>query len=185
MENLETKIKLMYLEDRKEAFDLLVKSYEKILVKYVYRLTGSLDESIDIVQEVFIKANSETRLYNIDFNMKAWLYKVSANTAFGFLRKIKRIFFKGLKEIEDLSDKENFQKSSSPLEKLIINEAHENITAKLSLIPEKFRDLIILRYYEGLSYEEIGQITGLNQGTIMSRLNRAKEKFKEVMKNEL
>lgn len=159
--------------NQEEIFNKIFEDNFKKIFLYCYNIIGNREESYDITQEVFIKANQEDKLYNKDFNVSSWLYKVSRNICYDYFRKIKRKF--DFLKIYSVSSYYEIDFST--------NDEYEEVFQYLQKIPAKYREILYLRFISELSYKEISDILQIPSGTVMSRISRGRELLKGVIKN--
>ena len=166
------------------AFAELVKRYERPLFAYVYRLncTRVEREPEDIVQEIFLK------VYQNIHNFKelpgacfsTWLFTIARNHCIDLIRKKKTDgHSKGLEDkgMIDLAE----PKLANPQKTASQNEVAERVAIAVAELSEPFRSAFILRYYEDMSYAEIAQILQCNEGTVKSRVARAKQMLSKLL----
>ncbi|MCK9225234.1 MAG: RNA polymerase sigma factor [Candidatus Muirbacterium halophilum] len=170
----ENEIKKLALNDPEFAFEKIFELYHTRMFYFCLHITGNREESMDITQDVFLKAYFQEGIFSADFNIRSWLYKVSKNECRKFFRIVKKTF----KIIEIF--KNNYEEYMFP-ENL---KDYEKINKQLDAIPEKHRTILFLRFYENLSYEEISEILEIPLGTVMSRISRAKEVFRRFYEQE-
>lgn len=153
------------------AFELVVRKYsEKLKIHALYILRDG-EEAHDVVQEVFIKAMRESRFFEADFKIQAWLYRVTRNLCFNHVRDRRRreVILYGQRRSEvDVHD---------PLQSVFAGEQQQEILAAVDLLTEDHREILMLRYYEDLSYAEVAERLDIRLGTVMSRLSRARERL--------
>ena len=166
------------------AFDEIVNRYKDRLLNFVFRFIGQIDESEDIVQDTFLKVYKNKNAYQNIARFSTWIYTIAGNLAKTELRKRKRRRIFSISRM-GIDDKE-FELPSTA----ITPEEHTESTFNEKLIqnaiqklPEKFRTVIILRDIQELSYDEISKIIGVPLGTIKSRVNRARLKLRELLKD--
>jgi RNA polymerase sigma-70 factor (ECF subfamily) len=128
--------------------------HEGPLVRYAARLTGDLEQARDVVQDCFLRLLRERR-EDVEGHEKVWLFKVCRHRAFDFLRKGRRM---DTAELADLDGRAS--KGPAPLEKAEHDEAAGKLTALLAALPERQREVVRLRFQEGLSYRQISEVTG-------------------------
>jgi len=166
------------------AFDEIVNRYKDRLLNFVFRFIGQIDESEDIVQDTFLKVYKNKNSYVNIARFSTWIYTIAGNLAKTELRKRKRrrifsISKMGIddKEFELLSTARTPEENTESVfnEKIIQN--------AIQKLPDKFRTVIILRDIQELSYDEISKIIGVPLGTIKSRVNRARLKLRELLKD--
>jgi|GEM_PF-609575 len=167
------------------GFEALYQAYYNDVFYFTLNLSGDAHGSLDITQTVFMKAFGEFNKKNISDvrNIKSWLFKVAVNEFYqlrrSYINKIKYL----VKNIFRFIDKET-EIHSEYIEKKILEEEKNSLGKWLLQIEEKDRIILVLRYYDDLSYDEISAILEIEEGTVMSRLFRAKEKLRRLMENE-
>ena len=166
----------------RDAFAPIVARYDGVLRRYITRL-GSFDSDTakDILQETFIKAYIHLNDYDPALPFGAWLYRIAHNEAISHFRKQKN----RPRPMERVEDLELFERIADTLD--IAQEADRKIDqstvrAALSTLDFTYRELIILRFFEEKSYEEIADILELPVGTVAAYLNRAKAKLRAALK---
>lgn len=168
---------------KQDYFGLLVNRYEKKLNKYVQRLTGLDSESIeDILQEAFIKIYINLNDYDSDYSFSSWAYRITHNEAVNYLRKNKKVIIIPLETDDDESANliDTLRSEIDVAEEISGKDLVERIRKAISMLPEKYREVLILRYMEDMNYEEISDILRMPMGTVATTINRAKEKFKKI-----
>jgi len=168
------------------AFDLIVKRYKNQLLNFIYRFLGNTEEAEDLVQETFLRVYRNRTAYQKVAKFSTWIYTIAGNLAKTELRKRKRRRFFSISELGynekdyDISDEAyNPEKDvdGRMKEKII----HDQIMA----LSPKFREVILLRDVQQLSYEEISEIVDIPLGTVKSRVNRGRLKLQEKLKHLL
>ncbi|MFN3134577.1 MAG: RNA polymerase sigma factor [Candidatus Kryptonium sp.] len=145
------------------------------LLRYAYTMTGNEEDAKDLVQETCYKALKNMDSLDENSNVKAWLFTIMRNL---WLNQRKRNLTLPIyldETIESVSDEWNI----NPEELLINNEMRQLLMKALNDLPDAYKEILILRYFEDFSYNEISKILNCPPGTVMSRLNRAREKLKE------
>jgi RNA polymerase sigma-70 factor (ECF subfamily) len=162
------------------AFDLLVRRYKDPLLNFIYRFLGDLVEAEDIVQETFYRVYKNKHYYKEVAKFSTWIYTIAGNLAKTELRRRKRRkVFSINKETSAEKELELPDLKSDP-EKEVNTVVTEKIIQKaITSLPEKFRQVIVLRDIQGFSYEEISSIIKVPLGTVKSRVNRARLKLQE------
>lgn len=170
---------LFLKKDRRPHSELeaIVSAYERQLLVYVARITGSPSSAEDIVQEAFIKLARQWRgPMEVGTQISAWLYKVSHNEAIDHIRKEKR---RG--EINKLHVDERGE-TVAPSEGQGVNSNSfdaQRVLDALEVLNERERNLVVLKVYEEKSYKEIAAITGLSIGNVGFILHKAMQKLAE------
>lgn len=175
-----------FLSGEERAFDELVTRYQGRLLSFVYRTIGDKDRAEDLVQEVFIRVYRHIGRFDRSKKFSTWIYTIASNLAKNELRNRSRnplVLFQTIKakfEDEDrpLQFEDLHTRPDDLFRKRYLREAVEESVKKL---PLHHREVFVLRELEGKSYEEIAEITGVNLGTVKSRLNRARNAFAEIV----
>lgn len=172
-------LKLAAAKNRKAAIDMLVMKYREPLYRHALYFLKDQDEAYDIVQETFIRAIREQRLFNIDFRIKAWLFRVAKNLCLNQIRNTsRRAAILQANPMTDRHEPNQYQRIFEGEREIEMMKAMEQLT-------EEHREILILRYYDDLSYAEIAQVLEIKLGTVMSRLSRARQKLLIVMPEDL
>jgi RNA polymerase sigma-70 factor, ECF subfamily len=154
------------------AFNQLVLSYASGVLNVVYRMCGNMSLAEDASQEAFIQAWVKLKSFRSDSSFKNWLYRIAINSAIDMMRKEKRILSDAIEDFH-LADK-----NPGPENMYSINENKKSIQEAVLSLPDGSRSVLILREYEGLSYKDIANVLKLPVGTVMSRLNYARNLLK-------
>jgi RNA polymerase sigma factor (sigma-70 family) len=171
------------------AFDELYHSYSGKLYRMAYFITGNRSDSEDILQETFVKCYLYKSKLKQTERFEPWLYQILVRTAWRLERKKKgraEISYEGILENEE--DKKSAEhiredkKTDGPLESVLVAETANEIQAALSNLDIKYRTVILLYYYNELSTREIAHITGAMEGTVKSRLHKARKLLKDLLK---
>ncbi len=162
------------------AFDEIVRRYKDPLLNFVYRFLGNRTESEDIVQETFLRVFKNKHAYRKVAKFSTWIYTIAGNLAKTELRKRKK---RNLFSISDIGyedkDYEISDESLSPEKEVNSTMYDEIIQKEIQNLSPKFREVIILRDVQELSYEEISKIIKIPIGTVKSRVNRARLRLQE------
>ena len=162
------------------AFDLLVRRYKDPLLNFIYRFLGDLVESEDIVQETFYRVYKNKHYYKEVAKFSTWIYTIAGNLAKTELRRRKRRRVFSIHR-ETAAEKElDLPDLQSDPEKEVNTVITQKIIQKaITSLPQKFRQVIVLRDIQGFSYEEISDIIKVPLGTVKSRVNRARLKLQD------
>jgi RNA polymerase sigma-70 factor, ECF subfamily len=168
-----------FLEGQIKGFEALVRKYQNRVLNIVYSLIGRDQESEDIMQEVFMKVYHHLEGFKKSSQFLTWLYRITVNTTYDFLRKRKYL----------VNDEEQLALSASnmpgPREDLLIREKEAIIQKALGKIPLKFRAAVVLKDIEDLSYQQIAEVLHCRIGTVESKIYRARQCLKaELLKSE-
>lgn len=176
----EDSIRALARADRARGTDALVRSFRESLFHHAAYILKDYEEAIDIVQEVFIKALREPRLFDEEFRIKAWLYRVTSNLCFNQVRDRRR----RVAILDTLPKKTSTD--ALQFEVVAQDEQQQRILEALDRVTEAHREILSLRYYSDLSYAEIADVLDIKLGTVMSRLSRARQAMLETLDaNEL
>jgi len=186
----DSKVVAAYLAGTKVAFDELVGRYQKRLLNFVYRTIGDRERAEDLVQEVFIRVHRHLQRFDQTKKFSTWIYTIASNLAKNELRNRSRsplVLFQTIKK--------NWEADHRPLQFEDRHQRPDDLFRKRHLrdlvdwavrqLPEHHRVVFVLRELEGKTYEEIAEITGCNLGTVKSRLNRARNRFAQVIAPQL
>lgn len=162
------------------AFEDLVAAYEKNVYNLALRMTGNPEDAEDMAQEAFLKAYNSLSAFRGDSKFSVWLYRIVSNVCLDYLRKKNKRGTVSL-SVED-DDGEDTQLdlpdlSQSPEEVLEKKLTREAVQRGLAALPPDARQILLLREVQGLSYDEIGEVLGLEIGTVKSRIFRARKKL--------
>src|SRR6266699_277225 len=161
---------------REAGFEELVRRYQRPIAAYVYRMVGDYDAALDLTQEVFIKVYNSLARYRSEFKFSTWIYKIAHNAAIDHLRR-HAVREQALTGSVDGERREISIESRrlTPEQESERKERRSEIEAVVQSLPIAYRELIVLRHSQDLSYDEIAEITGLPLGTVKNRLFRARE----------
>lgn len=180
----ETFVEKLRAGDEK-AFEKLVKSCEKRVYLLALRYTDSASDAMDISQEVFIKAYRGIRNFKGESAPETWVYRIAVNTALDFTRRAARANETSL-YIADPSGEEKEREipddSYAPEEAAQRADLNQALSRAIAALPEEHRQVLVLRDINDLSYARIGEILGLNEGTVKSRLFRARAKLADMLR---
>ena len=168
------------LDGEVNAFEDLVAAYEKNVYNLALRMTGNAQDAEDMAQEAFIKAYNSLSNFRGDSKFSVWLYRIVSNVCLDFLRRQNRRPASSLSQEDD--DGEDVQldipdESQSPEQLLEQQLTREAVQRGLQALGEDQRQILLLREIQGLSYEEIAQALDLEEGTVKSRIFRARKKL--------
>lgn len=178
----EALVRLVLAGDR-DRFELLVERYQKRLVNYLYRMVRNLDEAHDLTQEVFIRVYQALDRYDSQYRFSTWLFRVAQNAAIDVIRK-RRIRLVPLSRRPDEGSAATVEldlpdDQPSALETLEGRELDAAIRTAIDGLPWEYRELILLRHYGELAYEEIAEVKAMPLGTVKNKLFRARQMLKQ------
>lgn len=169
-----------------EAFDILVSRYKDALSNYLYRFLGDARESEDLLQETFMRVYRNRHSYRRIARFSTWLYTIAGNLARSEYRKRRRRRQQSLQSVN--RDEEEYEleipdDTFRPDVDANVNISESYVQDALREIPDDFREVVVLRDVQQLSYEEIAEITGLPMGTVKSRINRGRTKLQSMLRD--
>ena len=177
-ENLDIQAALEQMRDgSSDAFEAVLSFHERQIFTHLVRLVGNKDEASDLLQETFIRLYKNRKQIAVDGNIKSWLYKVATNIAYDHFRKKKR---ENLVSIDDDETFETFSEelSYTNVEQQILSADLENALEK---IRPHYKNILLLYYREGFSYEEIAEILDTPLNTIKTHLRRARQELAKLL----
>jgi RNA polymerase sigma-70 factor (ECF subfamily) len=162
------------------SFEELVRRYQRPISAYVYRMVGNYESALDLTQEIFIKVYNSLERYRAEFKFSTWIYKIAHNAAVDHLRRsATREQSLVIGPEGDQFDLPIESSRLSPEQESERRERRGEIETVVRALPANYRELVILRHSQDLSYEEIVEITGLPLGTVKNRLFRAREMMRQ------
>jgi RNA polymerase sigma-70 factor (ECF subfamily) len=171
------------LEGDRDRFTELVKRYEKRVVNYVYRITHRYEEAHDLTQEIFVKVFVALDRYDPKYQFSTWLFRIAQNSAIDALRKksIAEVPIAKQSTDEEPKDREFADTGVSPYRALKNKQLAAAIDKAVYGLPPDYRELIQLRHFAEMSYEEIASMKRLPLGTVKNKLFRARNMLKESL----
>ena len=159
-----------------DAFEQLVVAYRDQVFRLALRMCGSEADADEVAQEAFLSAWKALPNFRGESQFSTWLYQLTTHAAIDLMRREKRQI-----AAADITEVNAADPAPSPQQQAEHSEQREIVRdAILQLAPEQ-REVVVLRFMEELSYEEIGAVLKLPSGTVKSRLNRAKAQLKEIL----
>jgi len=171
----EADIKKLAASNARAGMEAVIQKYRDPLYFHARYIVKDHQEAYDVVQEVFIKAMREARIFDDEFKIKAWLFRVTSNLCFNQVRNRKR---RGA-ILDSMVKPEAF--SADQMDAVFAGEQREEMSSALEQLSDDHRDILVLRYYDDLSYAEIAEVLQVKLGTVMSRLSRARMRLLTVM----
>ena len=162
------------------SFEELVRRYQRPIAAYVYRMVGNYESALDLTQEIFIKVYNSLSRYRAEFKFSTWIYKIAHNAAVDHLRRTSTREQSLVLGTESDSFELPIESAHlTPEQESERKERRGEIESVVRALPANYRELIILRHSQDLSYEEIVEVTGLPLGTVKNRLFRAREMMRQ------
>lgn len=171
------------------AYAELMNNYRESLYMLMFKMVNNSYDAEDLTIEAFGKAFRNLSQYTSDYAFSTWLFKIASNNCVDFLRKKRLDLYKIDKDFDDKGDDcVSFELSDdgpTPEEKLFAKEKAQLVRQYVDMLKPHYRELIELRYFEELSYEEIAQRLQIPMGSVKGKLFRAKDILQALMKAEV
>ncbi len=166
-----------------EAFDALMGDLESLVWRVCWHVTGNREDAADCGQEAMLKIWRNLPSFRFDCAFESWVYRIASNCALDLLRKRKR---ENLTSLEPMRDQGFDPPDPTPgtEERVLREEEKREIREAIAALPEEQRDALILTQLEKKSYAEAASLLGTTEGTVKSRVNRARAKLKEFLRTK-
>jgi RNA polymerase sigma-70 factor (ECF subfamily) len=158
-----------------DAFAKLVRRHQDALYRFVLRMVGVRDEALEIVQDAFLRAWQALPQWQPEAQFRTWLFRIASNAALDALRRRRVVVFEPLRETFEAATDE-----PDPEKRLELKQRMAALEASLAKLSPEHREILLLREVEDMSYEEIGAVLALSEGTVKSRLARARAALLEA-----
>ncbi len=181
----ENRLVSLLKQGNEDAFRILIRQYQARLFAVAYGITLDREESLDIVQEVFIKVWQKIHTFRDESKLSTWLRRITVNQCLNWQRRWKRRlrWHHQPLETDEAGDYPELGTNDYHPETLYRKKELEKILwEKLKELPEEARAVFVLREAEELSYDEIAEVLKIKRGTVSSRLYYARQKLKESLK---
>jgi RNA polymerase sigma-70 factor (ECF subfamily) len=188
----DTKIVSLCKKGDTDAFEVLVNKYQKKMLNIAYRMIGNYDDACEIVQDGFVSAFKNMKHFREEARFSTWLYTIVVNLS---KNRLKQLTVKGHREELTLDNpmnpddrqlkREPVSGEPSVLENIEERETQEVVQGCINSLDYEFREVIVLRDIQGFSYEELSDMLKMKEGTVKSRLFRAREALKSCLKRAL
>lgn len=171
-----------------ELFEVLVSRYQKKLVNYIFRMINDFQTAMELSQEVFLKVYTSLDKFNPEYKFTTWIHRIASNATIDWLRK-KRIDTYSLENPANPDGMSLEQQLPSgdidPAQELEMRQLKGRIEGAIAKLPFIYRQLIVLRHLNDLSYDEIAEAVNLPLGTVKNRIFRGREMLKVTLASEL
>jgi RNA polymerase sigma-70 factor (ECF subfamily) len=173
-----------------DAFEMLVERHQKKMINIAYRMTGNYDEACDITQEAFLSAYRAIRKFRGEAKFSTWLTGITINHAKNRLRQMQSQSYHEVVSLDDPAETASGtydppSREVPALEQLEQKEVQAKVQGCINILDNEYKQVLVLRDIEGFSYEDIGAILKIPDGTIKSRLYRARDSVKNCLKKIL
>ena len=169
------------------AFETLVRKYERLVSTCVYSVIGDSREDIcDFSQEVFLKVYRNLSSFKGDSEFSTWIYRVAKNCALDFIRKKKApsLSLDSSGDEGEGFDLPDTSIKANPEKQAIEKEKSEILKKAIAGLSHEHREVIIMRHINDYSYEQIAKALSIEEGTVKSRISRAREALKKILSKE-
>ena len=164
------------------AFEDLVRRHQGRAVNVAWQLLGNREDALEVAQDAFVRVYRTLDGFRGDCEFTTWLYRIVVNLAHNKHRWWRR---RGRAQTETLDGDRQFAAPTVPPDAAAVqNEFSRRLSEKIAALPVSFRDILVLRNVEGLSYEEIAAVLECSLGTVKSRIARAREALRVIMNYE-
>lgn len=171
------------------AFQEIVRRYRNPITNFIFRMLSDYDRALELTQETFLRIYTNAHRYEATFSFSTYIYRIATNLAISELRQRKRrkmlsIFTPWKVNSESDDDEQMLDLPDTRLlqdEDLIDRERRLAVARAIKTLPEKYRAALVLRDVEGISYDRIAEILEISEGTVKSRINRARNMLREKL----
>jgi RNA polymerase sigma-70 factor (ECF subfamily) len=161
-----------------QAFDVLMQRYARRIYQVIYGMVHNHADTQDLSQEAFVHAYEGIKSFKEQYRFYTWLYRIAVNLCINHCKRKKLAQFVPLDNVESYAD-------TNPTTNVESRELRRAVERRLAQLPEEQKTVFVLRTFEDMSYKEISDVLGISIGTVMSRLNRARGKMKELLSDYL
>lgn len=176
------------LAGRQESYGELVERYQSRLVNYLYRIVRNSDEAHDLAQEVFVKVYQALDRFDPRFRFSTWIFRVAQNAAIDVVRRRRHRMVPLGRQDEggehDRPERELRADDPGAEVALLGRETAGQVQEAITRLPWEYRELILLRHYGELSYDEIAEAKRMPLGTVKNKLFRARQMLKALLGGE-
>jgi RNA polymerase sigma-70 factor (ECF subfamily) len=175
------------------AFNELVVTYQRRVFALVFRMLGRRDEAEDLAQEVFVQVFKAIDQFRGDSKLSTWIYRIAVNLCKNRTKYLSRRHANDQDDVDAMADRVPFSAAkgvsvggiSRPDELVEGMQLEVVVKRAIAQIEPEFREVLILRDVEDMSYEEIAEVTGLADGTVKSRIHRARAQLRALVEKAM
>jgi RNA polymerase sigma-70 factor, ECF subfamily len=171
-----------------EAFEVLVERHQKKMLNIAFRMTGNYDEACDITQEAFVAAYKSIKTFKAEAKFSTWLYRIVVNYSKNRLKQMSVLNKREGLCIDDPEEKRqeatinpSFVNHDHPGTQIEAREREYHVRKCITSLDDEYREVLVLRDIQGFSYDEIRDILKIPDGTVKSRLSRARNALKDCL----
>jgi len=171
-----------------ESFERLIEKYQVVAFNIAFRMIGNKEDASDMAQEALIKVFKSLKNFRGDSSFSTWFYRIVTNKCIDGIRKMQKVKTVSLdKEFESENGNYSIEIADNkylPDKLYEVKEKKELVQTALKRVPEKYRNVLVLRDIQSFTYEEISEITNMPLGTVKSRISRGRLLLKEILIKE-
>ena len=175
-----------------DAFEVLVERHQKRMLNIAYRIIGNYDEACEMVQETFISAYKNIKGFKGKAKFSTWLYAICINLSKNRLRQVRTRLHREPYSVGNPIQVADGQiagdppsSEPSPFEQLEARDVQQKVQGCINALDAEFKEVLILRDIQGFSYDEISDMLKIPEGTVKSRLFRAREGMRDCLKQTM
>lgn len=182
MQKTDEELAALVMSGDSEIFGELVERYEKRLLRYARKFLFGREDMEDLVQDVFLKAYQNIQSFSADKRFSPWIYRIAHNV---FINKLKRRKFEPMNFFPDADTLFPHPVSSENADsESIREEVKKQINESMDAVGVKYKEVLVLHYFEEMSYKEISEVLEIPVSTVGVRIKRGKEKLKKFISNK-
>ncbi|MBE5040370.1 RNA polymerase sigma factor [Ructibacterium gallinarum] len=170
------------------AFEQLIAEHQKRIFSIAYRIAGNSDDAADMAQEVLVKIFKNINKFKGDSKFSTWIYRVATNTCLDELKRIRRHPSYSLDQEIDTEEgsisAEIEDDAPTPEESAERKAVRDAVNIAIARLGDDHKKVIVLRDLQGFSYEEIAKIMNCSEGTVKSRISRARSQLKKILQQD-
>ncbi|MCF6093868.1 RNA polymerase sigma factor SigW [Microaerobacter geothermalis] len=186
MEFVEKRLAQLAKKGDRQAFAELVDIYKDKVYHLAYRMLGNTQEAEDIGQETFLRVYSNLARYDEGYKFSTWIYRIATNLCIDRLRKRRQVYSLDA-EVEGTDGLDMYSQISDqrkgPEEEILTSELQGVIQDAIHQLPPKYKNVIILRYVNDLSIQEISEILDIPVPTVKTRIHRGREALRKKLQH--
>jgi len=171
-----------------EAFEILVERHQKKMLNIAYRMLGDYDEACDVVQDAFLAAYKSLNKFKAESKFSTWLYRIVVNYTKNRLKQRKNLARHESASLDESADGQvscaaclSVASTGNPAELLEQSEREAHVQRCITTLDVEYREVLVMRDIQGFSYEEIRDVLRIPDGTVKSRLSRARVALKDCL----
>ncbi len=170
----------LFQHGEQDAFAELMRRHQNRVFRFLLRMTGCREEALELTQDTMLKAFCALSGWRPDATFSTWLFRIASNAATDRLRRKKVVKYVPIEEHMDFADP-----AAGPEDELQSTQRYRILEAALQRLQTDYRQVLLLRELEGMSYTEIGGVLGLKEGTVKSRIARARQALLDTCKGKV